>query len=98
METADKTIASGDNDGAVSMSPPAPCSTLWCLRFVTHDAKSTAWLTVDGPMPLERHLTAFDMGYCVDMLCVSNAEHQGRSEATHPERSCSQIGCQHGHD
>lgn len=26
METADKTIASGDNGGAVSMSPPAPCS------------------------------------------------------------------------
>ena len=26
METADKTIASGDNGGAVSMSPPPPCS------------------------------------------------------------------------
>jgi hypothetical protein len=29
METAEKTIASGDNAGAVSMSPPAPCSPVW---------------------------------------------------------------------
>jgi len=30
METAEKTIASGDTGGAVSMSPPAPCSAFYC--------------------------------------------------------------------
>jgi hypothetical protein len=85
METAEKTTASGESGGAVSVSPPAPCSTLWRLQFVTPNAKTTAWLTVDGPMPLERHLTAFNMAYCVDMLCVSNARNQGQppQEVTH---------------
>ena len=50
METAEKTIASGANPGAVSMSPPAPCSapTADALLERAHDMLARAHVMLDG--------------------------------------------------
>jgi hypothetical protein len=68
METADKTIASGDNGGAVSMSPPPTCSDA---------AEWGRYLDETG------HIKRYD-GYCECGYCQTVRREFPRWIAEHP--------------
>lgn len=57
METAETTIASGHNGGAVSMSPPAPCS----APPMSDDDILSLWYTVQ-PSPDQHKAMTYESG------------------------------------